>query len=417
MVRDVLVARGCTRSVSRSRRRACRPCDAVDQGSHRQRSDRSTSDASATRPTGTATLRDQRRLGPSTGAQELASVRRPGDPPVPAASATWPIGACDGCGPAAAASPAPGAASRSRRRRTSAWTRDRQRRGWCRRTSAARPPADAASAVTSSARRGPAGSAGRCSDERFMNGSRRIGVPQRGHGSSLLPVDVERPVEVAALAVDVDVERVEGGPALRRAPRPSPRDRGQQRGRPRPGQGLGRPGAVQPGPPQRLVGVDVADARTRATGRAAPASIPVCRRRSAAANAVVVEARVERVAGDVRDRRRDGPSARSTSGSTARPPKVRWSTKRSSGPPSSKREPDPQVRLVGGVRRLRRSSWPLMPRWPRSAVPAVGRGAARGTSRAVRVAGPVRPVSRGRRGRRRRQRAGDGPRVQRPRRG
>ena len=35
-----------------------------------------------------------------------------------------------------------------------------------------------------------AGSAGSCNDERFMNDSRRIGVPQRGHGWSCLAVGV-----------------------------------------------------------------------------------------------------------------------------------------------------------------------------------------------------------------------------------
>ena len=60
---------------------------------------------------------------------------------------------------------------------------------------------------------------------------------------------------------------------------------------------------------------------------------PVRRRRRAAATGVVVEGRVERVAGDVRDRHAGRRRPRST---TASPPKVRWSTKRSSGPPSAK---------------------------------------------------------------------------------
>ena len=76
-----------------------------------------------------------------------------------------------------------------------------------------------------------------------------------------LPVGGQRAVEVAALAVDVRRTGCRSACRPRRAPRPSPR------GRPRaPGRTsgrvsvLGRPGVVQPGPPQRLVGVDVADA-------------------------------------------------------------------------------------------------------------------------------------------------------------
>src|SRR4051794_41827025 len=38
--------------------------------------------------------------------------------------------------------------------------------------------------------------------------------PAAGAGPALLPVDLQGPVEVAALPVDVDVERVEGGAPL-----------------------------------------------------------------------------------------------------------------------------------------------------------------------------------------------------------
>ena len=44
-----------------------------------------------------------------------------------------------------------------------------------------------------------------------MNGSRRIGVPQRGHGSPSRPYTAERAIEVAAGSVDVDIEGIEGG--------------------------------------------------------------------------------------------------------------------------------------------------------------------------------------------------------------
>ena len=64
------------------------------------------------------------------------------------------------------------------------------------------------------------------------------------------------------------------------------------------------------------------------------------RRRSRGDEQRVVEVRVERVAGDVGDRRpaRAAPAGRGsgTSASSCTPPKVRWSTKRSSRPPSVK---------------------------------------------------------------------------------
>ena len=81
-----------------------------------------------------------------------------------------------------------------------------------------RPPrAGAASAAA----RGRGWQRGQEYDERFMNASRAIGVPQRRARPALLAVGVQRPVEVAALAVDVDVERVERRAALPPAPRPS----------------------------------------------------------------------------------------------------------------------------------------------------------------------------------------------------
>src|SRR5690606_27224413 len=75
----------------------------------------------------------------------------------------------------------------------------------------------------------------------------------------LAPVGLEPALEVAALAVHVDVEAVEGGAALGQrlgehrahvSEQLGDLGRAQPRGGPRP---------VQPGAPQRLVGVDVAD--------------------------------------------------------------------------------------------------------------------------------------------------------------
>ena len=63
----------------------------------------------------------------------------------------------------------------------------------------------------------------------------------------------------------------------------------------------------------------------------------------------VVERRVERVAGDVRDLGRQLGSARRENDS---PPNIRWSTNRSSTVVRRRAEADPQVPLVGGAGRL-----------------------------------------------------------------
>ena len=79
---------------------------------------------------------------------------------------------------------------------------------------------------------------------------------------------------------------------------------------------------------------------------------PVRRRRSAAREGLVVERRVERVAGDVRHAARDVPPA--PSGRAARRRARRRCAGRRSAAPGRRRRtgPHPQVRLVGGVRRL-----------------------------------------------------------------
>ena len=96
-------------------------------------------------------------------------------------------------------------------------------------------------------------------------------MPHRSHGLALAPVGVQRPVEVAGLAVDVDVERVEGRAALRQRVGHHvarvPDELAHLGG----GEPVARTLAVDAGAPQRLVGVDVADARRPATGRAAGA--------------------------------------------------------------------------------------------------------------------------------------------------
>ena len=118
---------------------------------------------------------------------------------------------------------------------------------------------------------------------------------------------------------------------------------------------------------------------------------PVRRRRSAATQAVVVEVRVERVAGDVRDRRRDAVDQVDHGAS---PPKVRWSTKRSSGPPSVKASRTRRC-VSSGRPAGRTSSWPLMPRWASTRV--VGRPSQRQPQVLAAAAGAgrrVRPASR-----------------------
>ncbi len=80
-------------------------------------------------------------------------------------------------------------------------------------------------------------------------------------GQTLLPVHRERPVEVARLAVHVDVQRVEGRAARAQCFAHHVRGGGQHLARLRGGQAVGGAGPVQPRPPQGLVRVDVADAR------------------------------------------------------------------------------------------------------------------------------------------------------------
>ena len=137
-----------------------------------------------------------------------------------------------------------------------------------------------------------------------MNDSRRIGVPQRGHGSALLAVDRERAVEVAALAVHVDVERVEGRTADAERLAEDRPDRGEQAGGLGAVHALGGARVVQPRAPECLVGVDVADARHQrlVEQRALEAGVAAAQR---GRERRVVEVVLERVGGDVRELERE----------------------------------------------------------------------------------------------------------------
>ena len=182
-----------------------------------------------------------------------------------------------------------------------------------------------------------------------MNGSRRIGCRSAGR-AALAPVDRQGTVEVAARAVDVDVQRVEQVP-----PAPGPRSsrratRVEQRAAAgRVSVSVGR-ASCSLGPPQRLVGVDVADPGDERLVEQRPLD-PV-RRPAAPRRRGAVEGGVERVAGDVRDtaRRRPPPGRDRRLDATAR----RTCAGRRSAAPGRRRErdPDTQVRLVRPVRRL-----------------------------------------------------------------
>src|SRR4051812_34345763 len=131
--------------------------------------------------------------------------------------------------------------------------------------------------------------------------------PAPGAGPVALAVHRQEPREVAALSVDVDVQGVEGRAALREGlPQHVPHPL-EQRGDLGAVQPIGRPGAVQLRPPQRLVGVDVADpADQRLVEQGALDLGPPPAQRGAEGG--LVEGGVERVDRDVRQARRDaGP--------------------------------------------------------------------------------------------------------------
>ena len=139
-------------------------------------------------------------------------------------------------------------------------------------------------------------------DDRFMNAIRRIGSAAPVARLALAAVGVQRAVEVAGLAVDVDVERVERRPALAERLGHDVAGLVEHLADLLRGQPVPRPVAVQPGPPERLVGVDVADAGDQALVEEQPLH-PGGTPPHAAYEVGVVELRVERVAGDVLDLR------------------------------------------------------------------------------------------------------------------
>ena len=180
--------------------------------------------------------------------------------------------------------------------------------------------------------------------------------PDRGAaavaGQPLAAVGVQRPVEVAGLAVDVDVERVERRPAVDRGQPSSPRATGRAPtltcGRVSPG---ARPVTVHLRAPQRLVGVDVADARDEGLVE----ELALDARRTPAHprhERGVVELRVERVAGDVGDLRRQLARRRSRRAARRTSAGRRSASPGSARPGPSRDEPHPQVPLVGCARVL-----------------------------------------------------------------
>src|SRR4051812_16700479 len=118
-----------------------------------------------------------------------------------------------------------------------------------------------------------------------------------------LAVDGQRAIEIAALAVHVHVQRIEGRPPgpQRLLEHPAHlRQQGRDGGA---GQGRRAPGAVHPGPPQGFVGGDVADPRHERLVEQRPLELGVPAPQPGGEEQVV-EVRVDRVTGDVRDLRR-----------------------------------------------------------------------------------------------------------------
>ena len=134
-----------------------------------------------------------------------------------------------------------------------------------------------------------------------MNAIRRIGVPHLGHGQPLLPVGRQAPVEVAALAVHVDVQGVEAGAALGERLGHDVAHRAEQAGHLRRGQPAARPTTVDPAAPQRLVGVDVPDAGCDALVEQDALDLGLLRPHPADERPVV-EGRIEGIPRDVRHR-------------------------------------------------------------------------------------------------------------------
>ena len=214
-------------------------------------------------------------------------------------------------------------------------------------------------------RRGARWQRGHRNEERFMNGSRRIGVAAAGARLALPAVRGQRAVEVAAAAVDVDVEGIERRPALAEGAAHHLGRGPDQLDCPGSGQGRGRLGVVHPDLPQRLVGVDVADAGDQVLVEQSPLDPgpfgPELRTVAARSNSGSNGSR---------------PMCATSAGSSAppgerdSPPNIRWSTKRSPGSPSVNRT---RTRVLGASGAASSSSrnWPLIPRWASTASPSV----------------------------------------------
>lgn len=124
--------------------------------------------------------------------------------------------------------------------------------------------------------------------------------PAAAAGQPLTAVGVQGAVEVAGLAVDVDVQAVEAGATGDQGRVHHVPDVPQQLKRAGAGEAGRRALVVDAGPPQRLVRVDVADAADQRLVEQRPFDRgPLAAQ--CLVEGLVVEERVERVTGDVRD--------------------------------------------------------------------------------------------------------------------
>ena len=192
-----------------------------------------------------------------------------------------------------------------------------------------------------------------------MNSSRtHRGAAARARTAGL-PVDRERPVEVPGGAVHVDVQRVEAGPARRERLGHDLGGGVEHPGHLAASQGVGGAGVVQPRPPERLVGVDVADARHQrlveqcaldagALARARPRRAPHGRRRGRAGR----ERCARRAPGSPRPATRARPDGRPAwARGPSRRDARRCAGRRSRG---GRRRPAPDARAGAGRRRAPR---------------------------------------------------------------
>ena len=166
----------------------------------------------------------------------------------------------------------------------------------------------------------------------------------------------------------------------------------------------GRPRVVHPGRPQRLVGVDVADPRHQLLVQQRPLDAGALAPRSRA----TASARSNSGSNGSRPMWATSAGSSAPPGESDSPPNMRWSTKRSPGPPSAKSN---STRVLGanGASASSSRNWPLIPRWASTASPSVS-GSQRYLPRR-RGSAKVRPTSCAR-SRRPRQVAADRPGMQ-----